>query len=97
MTGVTREMIGAGHGATLKHGIVLSHEVLTEIYLSMDGLANYAKTSGSPQDAALLRQALEAFEWNMNTDLDNIPACEQWVKMLKTNTTALRERLGEKT
>jgi hypothetical protein len=33
----------------------------------------------------------------MHTDLDNIPACEQWVKMLKTNITALRERLGEKT
>ena len=48
-------------------------------------------------DTALLRQALEAFEWNMHTDLDNIPACEQWVKMLKTNITALRERLGEKT
>ena len=47
-------------------------------------------------DTALLRQALEAFEWNMHTDLDNIPACEQWVKMLKTNITALRERLGEK-
>ena len=49
----------------------------------------------SERDTALLRQALDAFEWNMNTDLDNIPACEQWVKMLKKNIAALRKRLGE--
>jgi len=23
--------------------------------------------------------------WNLNTDLDNIPACEQWAKMLRKN------------
>ena len=43
----------------------------------------------------LMQQALEAFEWNYNTDLDNIPACEQWAKMLKKNIAALRERLAE--
>ena len=34
-----------------------------------------------------LKLALEAFEWNYNTDLDNIPAYEKWVKMLKENIT----------
>ena len=43
----------------------------------------------------LMQQALEAFEWNYNTDLDNIPACEQWAKMLKKNIAALRERLAQ--
>ena len=44
---------------------------------------------------AAAQQALEAFEWNYNTDLDNIPACEQWAKMLKENITALRAALAE--
>ena len=41
------------------------------------------------------QQALEALEWNYNTDLDNIPACEQWAKMLNENITALRAALAE--
>ena len=48
MTTVTNEMISAAHGVTMKHGIVLSWEMLRDIYLSMDGLANQEKTSGSP-------------------------------------------------
>ena len=92
MTGVTREMIGAGHGATLKHGIVLSHEVLTEIYLSMDGLANHAKTSGSPQDEALLRQALEALEYFLTYSEG-----KRDEEIALAAITALSERLGEKT
>lgn len=42
-----------------------------------------------------LKLALEAFEWNYNTDLDNIPACEQWAKMLKKNITALRQAIEQ--
>ena len=42
-----------------------------------------------------LKLALEAFEWNYNTDLDNIPACEKWAKMLKENITAIREVLAQ--
>ena len=45
------------------------------------------------REAAAL--ALEALEWNYNTDLDNIPACEQWAEMLKKNITALRAALAE--
>ena len=46
-------------------------------------------------DHALIKQALEALEWNYNTDLDNIHACEQWAKILKKNIAALRERLAQ--
>ena len=42
----------------------------------------------------VLKLALEAFEWNYNTDLDNIPACEKWAKMLKENITAIKEALA---
>ncbi len=41
------------------------------------------------------QQALEALEWNYNTDLDNIPACEQWAKMLNETITNLRAALAE--
>ena len=34
-------------------------------------------------------------EWNYNTDLNNIPACEQWAKMLNETITALRAALAE--
>ena len=44
---------------------------------------------------AVMQQALEALEWNYNTDLDNIAACEQWAKMLKETITALRAALAE--
>ena len=33
----------------------------------------------------VMRQARNAFVWNLNTDLDNISACEQWAKMLRKN------------
>jgi len=49
MTAVTNEMISAAHKVTMEHGdIVLSHRLLTKIYLAMDALANQEKTSGSP-------------------------------------------------
>ena len=36
MTKVTREMIAAAHDVTMRHKIVLGHELLTEIYQAMD-------------------------------------------------------------
>ncbi len=42
-----------------------------------------------------LKLALEAFEWNYNTDLDNIPACEKWAKMLKENIAAIKKVLAQ--
>lgn len=39
MTTVTKEMIGAGHDVLLKRGMVLSYEILTEIYTAMDQAA----------------------------------------------------------
>jgi hypothetical protein len=42
-----------------------------------------------------MKQALEAFEWNLHTDLDDIRACEQWAKMLKKNITNLRAAIEQ--
>ena len=36
MSKVTREMIAAAHDVTMRHKIVLGHELLTEIYQAMD-------------------------------------------------------------
>ena len=33
----------------------------------------------------VMRQVRNALVWNLNTDLDNIPDCEQWAKMLRKN------------
>ena len=44
MTTVTKEMIGAGHDVLLKRGMVLSYEILTEIYKAMDQAAPPLKT-----------------------------------------------------
>lgn len=41
---VTREMINAGHDVMLKRGIVLSYEILTEIYTAMEQAAQPLKT-----------------------------------------------------
>lgn len=48
MTSVTRAMINAAHNVTMTRGVVLSHQILAEIYLAMDALANQKETSGSP-------------------------------------------------
>jgi len=42
----------------------------------------------------VMRQARNAFVWNLNTDLDNISACEQWAKMLRKNIDALNKALA---
>jgi hypothetical protein len=42
-----------------------------------------------------LRQARNAFVWNLNTDLDNIPACDQWAKMLRKNIDDLDLAIDE--
>jgi hypothetical protein len=43
----------------------------------------------------VMRQARNAFVWNLNTDLDNIPACDQWAKMLRKNIDALDQAIAE--
>jgi len=42
-----------------------------------------------------MRQARNAFIWNLNTDLDNIPACDQWAKMLRKNIDALDKAIAD--
>lgn len=44
MNTVTKKMIGAGHDVLLKRGMVLSYEILTEIYEAMDQAAPPLKT-----------------------------------------------------
>lgn len=43
----------------------------------------------------VMRQARNAFVWNLNTDLDNIPACEKWAKMLRKNIDDLDEAIEQ--
>jgi hypothetical protein len=43
----------------------------------------------------VMRQARNAFVWNLNTDLDNIPACDQWAKMLRKNIDALDKAIAD--
>lgn len=43
----------------------------------------------------VLKQARNAFVWNLNTDLDNIPACDQWAKMLRKNIDDLDKVIAE--
>jgi len=42
----------------------------------------------------VMRQVRNALVWNLNTDLDNIPACEQWANMLRKNIDALDKALA---
>lgn len=57
---VTREMIGAGHDVLLKRGIVLSYEIMTEIYKAMSQAAPPEKTpfDTCPTCEALARTVL---------------------------------------
>ena len=70
MSKVTREMIAAAHDVTMRHKIVLGHELLTEIYQAMDakrefvGLTEYdidqIPYSCSHADSRLIAYAIEA-------------------------------------
>jgi len=43
----------------------------------------------------VMRQVRNALVWNLNTDLDNIPACEQWANMLRKNIDALDKAIAD--
>lgn len=43
----------------------------------------------------VMRQARNAFVWNLNTDLDNIPACEKWANMLRKNIDDLDKAIAD--
>ncbi len=43
----------------------------------------------------VMRQVKNALVWNLNTDLDNIPACEQWANMLRKNIDDLDKAIEE--
>lgn len=39
------------------------------------------------------QMALDALEWNLHTDLDNIPACTKWLNIANKTAEALRVAL----
>ena len=43
----------------------------------------------------VMRQVRNALVWNLNTDLDNISACEQWANMLRKNIDALDKAMAD--
>jgi hypothetical protein len=43
----------------------------------------------------VMRQVRNALVWNLNTDLDNIPACEQWANMLRKNIDDLDKAIAD--
>jgi hypothetical protein len=43
----------------------------------------------------VMRQARNALVWNLNTDLDNISACEQWANMLRKNIDELDKAIAD--
>jgi hypothetical protein len=56
---------------------------------------NVESKGTSMTDKDVMRQARNAFVWNLNTDLDNIPACEQWANMLRKNIDDLDKAIEE--
>jgi hypothetical protein len=42
-----------------------------------------------------MQQVRNALVWNLNTDLDNIPACEQWANMLRKNIDDLDKAIAD--
>ena len=43
----------------------------------------------------VMRQVRNALVWNLNTDLDNISACEQWANMLRKNIDDLDKAIAD--
>jgi hypothetical protein len=43
----------------------------------------------------VMRQVRNALVWNLNTDLDNIPDCEQWANMLRKNIDDLNKAMAD--
>jgi len=50
---------------------------------------------GEHMGIEVMRQARNAFVWNLNTDLDNISSCEQWANMLRKNIDALDKAIAD--
>ena len=77
MTKVTREMIAAAHNVTMRHKIVLGHELLTEIYQAMDakrGLSEAAMNSQSIMDSLRKQAELAADDLDRKWALEMLDA-----------------------
>ena len=80
MSKVTREMIAAAHDVTMRHKIVLGHELLTEIYQAMDakrGLSEAAKNAQSIIDSLRKQADLEADALDRKWALEMIAAIRE--------------------
>ncbi len=53
MSKVTREMIAAAHDVTMRHKIVLGHELLTEIYQAMDAQREFVGLTDDDIESAM--------------------------------------------
>jgi len=79
---------------------ITQREVLYELQAQTFAYLGYRETAGLAMEGCVMtnretmRQARNSFLWNLNTDLDNISACEQWAKMLRKNIDALNEALA---
>ena len=79
---------------------ITQREVLYELQAQTFAHLGYRETAGLAMEGCVMtnretmRQARNSFLWNLNTDLDNITACEQWAKMLRKNIDALNEALA---
>jgi len=79
---------------------ITQREVLYELQAQTFAHLVYRETAGLAMEGCVMtnrevmRQARNSFVWNLNTDLDNISACEQWAKMLRKNIDALNEALA---
>ena len=77
MSKVTREMIAAAHDVTMRHKIVLGHELLTEIYQAMDakrGLSEAAMNSQSIMDSLRKQAELAADDLDRKWALEMLDA-----------------------
>jgi len=52
-------------------------------------------SKGVEMSTKVMRQVRNALVWNLNTDLDNIPTCEKWAKMLRKNIDDLNKAIKE--
>ena len=69
--------------------------ILEAITALKERLAQPEQEPKRDMNIKVMRQARNAFVWNLNTDLDNIPACEQWAKMLRKNIDDLDEAIEQ--
>lgn len=88
MSKVTREMIAAAHDVTMRHKIVLGHELLTEIYQAMDAKREFVGLTEEEAEDIWNRYCDEMGEASINDAPDIARAIE--AKLREKNTWATK-------